>query len=525
MFATATILVLSLLQARPAARPYTIEYAIAMPDVASHLYSVTLTASGLTGRPVDLQMPVWSPGRYGRMDFAKNVQEFSASGSDGNPLRWTKVDGSLWRVFPGASGKVRVTYRVFANSPMSGTFSVLDSAHANWNGASLFMYVEGHKQDPVSLDVTPPENWTIMNGAVTQPGQRHFQFPNYDLLIDTPTEVAPAGSLMLDSFVVDTRTYRVMVHHNGPVSAGARARFVGDVEKLVRYENSVFGAPPLEEYTFLFNIGFPGGDGMEHLYSTQIQSRRFWTDTATVLPGIGSAAHEYFHVWNVKRVRPAALGPFDYTREQYEPSLWVAEGWTQYYGEAALFRAGIEDTAAFYRDMAALIRDNLTAPGRKVTSARMASFSAPFWDGAPQAQPTNFSNTFFDYYTHGAGIALYLDLFIRNRTGNTKSLDDAFNNLKARSWGAPKASYYLQGRGYSEDDVEKAVSDAAGMNMHEWFEKHVGGTEDMDYDEALGWAGLKLMRADSTRWSIEGLPAATPEQMRVRNGWLSGLAR
>src|SRR3989442_11213492 len=363
-----------------------------MPDLASHLYSVTLTASGLSDSAVDLQMPVWSPGRYGRMDFAKNVQQFTAigGGSDGKPLRWTKINGSLWRVFPGASKSLRVSYRVFANAPMSGTFSVLDSTHANWNGASLFMYVDGHKQDPVSLEVAAPENWTIMNGAVTRPGQRLFQFPNYDLLIDTPTEVAPAGSLMLDSFVVDTRTYRVMVHHNGTVSAATRARFVRDVEKIVRYENSVFGPPPLEEYTFLFNVGFPGGDGMEHLYSTQIESRRFWTDTARLLPGIGSAAHEYFHVWNVKRVRPAALGPFDYTREQYEPSLWVAEGWTQYYGEVALHRAGIEDTAAFYARMASDIQDNLTAPARKASSARMASFEAPFWDGAPQAQPTNF---------------------------------------------------------------------------------------------------------------------------------------
>jgi predicted metalloprotease with PDZ domain len=517
-----TALLCTVIQTPAPQRPARIDYTIAMPQVASHLYSITLSVSGLAGRPVNLQMPVWSPGRYGRMDFAKNVQEFAASGSDGKPLRWDRLNGSLWRVFPGAKPGLRVTYRVFADAPMSGTFSVLDSAHANWNGASLFMYVEGHKQDPVSLTIEPPDNWTIMNGAVSRASQRQFQFPNYDLLIDTPTEVAPAASLMLDSFVVDNRIYRVMVHHNGPVSAGTRARFVGDVEKIVRYENSVFGPPPLEEYTFLFNIGFPGGDGMEHLYSTQIQNGRVWTDTAALLPGMSSAAHEYFHVWNVKRVRPAALGPFDYTREQYQPSLWVAEGWTQYYGQVALRRAGIQDTSVFYGRMASLIRANLTAPGRKEVSARMASFEAPFWDGAPQAQPVNFDNTFFDYYTHGAGIALYLDLFIRHQTNNAKSLDNAFNNLRARSWDAPKASYYLQGRGYTEDDVEKAVSDAAGVNLHDWFEKHVGGTEDMDYDTALGWAGLKLVRADSASWRLEPLPDATAEQLRMRAGWLTG---
>jgi len=126
---------------------------------------------------VDLQMPVWSPGRYGRMDFAKNVQELAVTGSDGKPLRWTRVDGSLWRVFLAGSRSLRVSYRVFANAPMSGTFSVLDTAHANWNGASLFMYIAGHKPDPVSLDVTPPEGWTIMNGAVKSADSDTSSFP------------------------------------------------------------------------------------------------------------------------------------------------------------------------------------------------------------------------------------------------------------------------------------------------------------------------------------------------------------
>jgi predicted metalloprotease with PDZ domain len=515
-------IVAALLLASPAgAQRYRIEYSIAMPDPASHLYSITMFVSGLTGVPVELQMPVWSPGRYARMDFAKNVQEFAATSSDGRVLRWTKTNGSRWRVTPGPARSMRVTYRVFANAPMSGTFSVLDTLHANWNGPSLFMYVDGHKQDPVSLSVGAPEGWTIINGDVTRPGQRVFNFPNYDVMVDTPTEVAPAGSLLLDSFIVDNRHYRVMVHHHGPPPAGTRERFVRDVESIVRYQNSVFGAPPLEQYTFLFNIGFPGGDGMEHLYSTQIQNPNVWTDTAKLLPGITTASHEYFHVWNVKRVRPAALGPFDYTREQYQPSLWVAEGWTQYYGFVTLRRAGIEDDHGFYRRMADLIQANLTAPGRKEVSARMASFHAPFWDGAPQGQPTNVRNTFFSYYTKGAGVAAYLDLFIRNRTNNARSLNDAFNNLKTATWDAPKASYYLQGRGYTEEDVERAVSTAAGTNIREWFERHVAGTEDMNFDEALGWAGLRLVR-DSTQWRIQEIDDASLEQVRVRLGWITG---
>jgi predicted metalloprotease with PDZ domain len=261
---------------------------------------------------------------------------------------------------------------------------------------------------------------------------------------------------------------------------------------------------------------------MEHLASTQIHNRVAWTDTSALLPGLTTASHEYFHVWNVKRVRPEGLGPFDYSREQYLPSLWVAEGWTQYYGLVSLRRGGVEGDSAFYARMASVMQANLTAPGRKEVSARMASFHAPFWDGAPQAQPTNAANTFFSYYTKGACLAAYLDLLIRQRSNNARSLNDAFNLLRTRTWTAAKTSYYLQGRPYTEDDVERAVSDAAGVPMKEWFIRHVAGVEDMNLDEALGWAGLILVRSQDGPWRIEESVDATPEQLRIRFGWLTG---
>jgi predicted metalloprotease with PDZ domain len=497
--------------------PLGIAYRIAMPDPASHLYEIALDVDGALGATLALQLPVWSPGRYAKMDFAKNVQEFRVTSADGRALAWDKTDGARWVVRTNGAGGVRVHYRVFANA-LSGTFSMLDTAHANWNGASLFMYVENHKPDPVTLDIAPPSGWHIINGDTRVPDQRHFRFENYDRLIDTPTEVAPA--FLVDSFVVDGKRYRTMIHHNGTPPESAHHRLVRDVEKVVRYENSVFGAPPLEQYTFLMNLGYPGGDGMEHLYSTQIINSRPLVDSLTILPGLTTAAHEYFHVWNVKRVRPAALGPFDYTREQYQPSLWVAEGWTQYYGLAALGRAGIVDSDAFYATMAGVIQANLTAPGRKEVSARMASFHAPFWDGAPQAQPNNGSQTFFSYYTKGSGLALYLDLYLRAKTENRRSLDDVFASLKRRSWGAPNASYYLQGRGYTERDVELSASEVAGEDMHVWFDRYVGGTEDLDYDALLARTGLRLVRGDV--WKIEELPTASEAARIVRQGWVTG---
>ena len=507
-------------QRRASRAPLSIAYHLAMPDPASHLFDVMIDVSGPIGATLALELPVWSPGRYAKMDFAKNVQEFRATDAAGHALHHDKTTGSRWVVQAAGTRSVHIRYRSFDDA-LSGTFSVLDSAHANWNGASLFMYVDGHKPDPVSLEIAPPAGWQVINGDTRTPDQLAFRFENYDRLIDTPTEIAPR--LVIDSFTVDARTYRTVVHHNGAMAAGVRERFVRDVERIVRYENTVFAPPPLQQYTFLFNIGYAGGDGMEHLYSTQIIDRRPFAngnDTLTVLPGVATAAHEYFHVWNVKRVRPAALGPFDYTREQYQPSLWVAEGWTQYYGQAALHRAGVTTLAEFYRSMAGIVTQNLTAPGRREVSARMASFHAPFWDGAVQQQPTNGANSFLSYYTKGAGLALYLDLYLRAGSGNTRSLDDVFNTLKRRTWEAPNASYYLQGRGYTEADVERAASEVAGEDMHPWFDRHVGGTADLEYDALLARAGLRLVR--EAPWRIEELPDATPAQRTIREGWTSG---
>jgi predicted metalloprotease with PDZ domain len=495
-----------------------IHYTISMPEPESHLFTVTIAVDAVSGSVLKLQMPVWSPGRYARMDFAKNVQNFDVTDGNGKSLKWDRENGSLWRVYPAGSRRIVAHYRVFGND-LSGTFSVLDTLHANWNGPSVFMYVVGRKPSSVTLHIDAPNGWHIINGDTRTIDQTDYTFENYDRLIDTPTEVAP--QFMVDSFTVDNRLYRTVVHHNGPTTAEERARFVASVKRIVEAHNRVIGPPPLKMYTFMFHIGFPGGDGMEHLYSTAIVDRDPWTDTATVLSGIESAAHEYFHVWNVKRIRPIALGPFDYTKEQYQPSLWVAEGWTQYYGEMVTSRAHLGSPADTYAMMAGIVRANLTAPGRKEVSARMASFEAPFFDGAPRAQKTNASQTFFTYYYKGAGLAFALDLMIRDASNNARSLDDALRNLKKLSWDQPNASYYTQGRGYTEADVERAVSQAMGKDMHAWFEKYVGGTDDVDFDRILSYAGLKLDRTGGRRWTISEMPDATARQRAIRDDWLA----
>jgi predicted metalloprotease with PDZ domain len=491
-----------------------------MPDPATHYFEVELRITGIRTDSLDVQLPVWSPGRYARMDFARNLQRFSAADSAGKPIVVQELNGSRWRMRTHGRGDARITYRVFANT-LDGTFSVLDTAHANWNGASLFVYVDGHKRDPVHLSIAAPAGWKVMNGAAANFEQREFDFPNYDQLIDTPTEVAPAISL--DSFSVDGRLYRVMLHHKGALDSALRMRFVHGVERIVKQENAVLAPPPLAMYTFIGNAGYEGDDGMEHLYSTQIITPHTLSDTVAVDDFLGYAAHEYFHVWNVKRIRPALLGPFDYTSERYEPSLWVAEGWTQYYGILTLERAGITTPQQLYSTLGEDVTYDLTRPARVWMSAREASMHAPFFDGAAQPMAVDKPSEFISYYTKGEGLALLLDIEIRTRTNDSRSLNDALRALKKRSWDAPRASYYLQGRGYTEEDVEKAVSEAAGTDLHDWFARYVGGTEELPFAESLAKIGLTLtMSGDSTQRKYTVAPAhdATNEQLARRARWL-----
>lgn len=510
--------------------PYAVAYTVAMPDPASHLYEVGVEVRGALPDTLRLVLPVWSPGRYARVDFARNLQTFAAEDGAGHPLHWTKLGGSTWGVLtsPAARGPrtARVRYRVFADD-LSGTYSVLDTAHANWNGAGLFVYAEGHKPDPVTLAVRAPAGWRVINGAQGNPGREvatadgavTFHFPNYDEMIDAPTEVVPASHVTVDTFSVDGRRYRVMLHHNGPIEPGVRRRFVDGARAIVARENRVIAPPPLAEYTFLAHAGYGGGDGMEHLTSTEVITARPLADSAAAARFLGTVAHEYFHTWNVKRVRPAALGPFDYTEAQHEPSLWVAEGWTQYYGELTPVRVGITSHADFYERLARTLQTVSTSPARLERSPRAASFDAPFFDGARAPMQVNSGATFLSYYTQGEARALALDLMLRGETGGAKSLDDVLRALKRRTWDAPRATYYLEGRGYTEDDVERAASEVAERPLHAWFERYVGGTEDPPWAALLRTVGLTLA-TDGGAWRIAEDPRATAREVRAREDWL-----
>lgn len=503
-------------------------YHLAMSRPVSHLFEVTIEVdfpTDVTGNSIDFQMPKWSPGRYAVFDFAKNVQEFKASqldckrhGQTGTafdctavPSSVTRTDDQTWRVVLNGNKHLIISYKVFGND-LSGTFSQLDPRHANFNGGSIFMYIVNHKPDPVKLTINPPAGWRIVNGRTDKSDQREWHFPNYDVMIDTPTEIGPDWTG--DQFQVDGKNYHVVVHSLGD-EGGKRDSLVRDIEKIVRAETAMWGPPEFDSYTFLIHFAADdhSADGMEHLTSTQIIEPGALGEEGVYSSALDTVAHEFFHVWNVKRLRPVELGPWDFTRPLSTRGLWIAEGITNYYGHLMRRRAGLWDDPALLRRESQTITQIENAPGSHLMSAEDSSLAAPFLDDAPHAQRTNLDNTSISYYPKGELIGLVLDLIIRGKTNGKVSLDDVMRRMYEEFYiKSSKSSYYLRGRGYTTEDFERIASEVSGLDLHGFFKLYVRDVTMLPYDDAFAFVGLRLIREQARQPFDAGIEIDSPDK-------------
>jgi predicted metalloprotease with PDZ domain len=465
------------------AKDYSLIYLLSMPKPHTHLYEVEFTIENVRTDRIDLQMPTWTPGSYLQREFARNVQDFSARDArTGEPVRWEKIDKSTWRIFAGGTREraraVRASYSVYANELTVRT-SHMDATHAYFNGAGIFMYVKGALDRPLKLRINAPAGWRVTTPLALAPDRDGFYIaPNYDTMIDSPTEI---GTHRLIEFNAGGKPHRVAIWGEGNYD---EAQIKRDLPRMIEQGALIFNGLPYEHYTFIVHIQPNIGGGLEHMNSTTIQVRpNSFAPRRNYVRFLDLAAHEFFHVWNVKRIRPEALGPFDYQSENYTRSLWVSEGVTDYYGQQLLRRAGLITAREYLAHLAREIMTYEQTPGRLEQSAESASFDAWIKFYRPDE---NTPNTAISYYNKGALLAWLLDFEIRKRTSGARTLDDAMRYLYE--------NYALRGRGFPEQELKSVFERVAGSDLTDFFARYVSGTAEIDFDAYLQMAGLRLER-------------------------------
>ena len=424
----------------------------------------------------NLIMPVWTPGSYMIREFERHVQDFKPMDANGRALEWSKVDKNTWRVMTRGARQWKVTYRVYANELTVRT-NELNSDHAFWNNAALLMYPEGALGKESTLRVVPANNWKVATGLPPVAGQSNtFRAENFDILYDSPVEVSNFKQI---DFEVRGVPHRIVIDGEGNYDP---ARMRTDVQKIVEAEVAMFGAIPYRDYTFILHLRASTGGGLEHLNSTALGFRRFnFATERGWLSFYGLVAHEFFHLWNVKRIRPDSLGPFDYTKENYTKLLWVAEGITDYYGNLMVRRAGLISEMTYLDLLAKRIQDFQNTPGRLQMSAEEASFNSWIKEYRPDE---NSVNSQISYYDKGEMLGLLLDLEIRRRSNNAKSLDDLMRTLYVQ--------FFEKGRNYTPADFQKICESMAGGSLEEFFVRYVRGHDELPYNQFFSAAGLRL---------------------------------
>jgi predicted metalloprotease with PDZ domain len=432
-----------------------------------------------------LFLAVWTPGSYLVREYARNLEDFEAFDEAGVPLRAGKTRKNRWSVETKGAGVVRVTYRLYCHE-MSVRTNWVDEDFALLHGAATFLSVVGELDRTHEVTVVAPEGWLGTAGGVAS--------GTYDELVDAPILV---GNPDVREFEVDGKKHLLATQGDGVYWDAAQA--VGDVEKIVRQQMKMWGSLPYEQYTFL-NVLLDGkaGGGLEHKNSFCILTSRYAMRTReSYLKWLDLVSHEFFHVWNVKRLRPVELGPFDYENENYTRGLWVSEGFTEYYGGLMVYRAGLMTREEYLNDLSGMIETLQTTPGRLAQPVGMSSYDAWIKLYRPDE---NSCNTAISYYTKGALIAWILDAKIRAATHGAKSLDDAMRLLYERFSGE---------RGFEDRDIRKAAEEVAGIELDDWFHDAVETTKELDYTEALAHFELRFQKASAEKKAWLGFTTKT----------------
>ena len=453
-----------------------IRFTIAMDNPASHIFHVTLQYSGKSDDSLILKLPDWTPGYYQLMDYASGIQNFAAKTGKGDVLSWKRSGKTGWNIATKGAKEIHLEYDVLTTRKFVAT-SYLDEEHGYITPASAFMYVAGHIDIPAEVTVKPYKNWNRVATGLDSVSGKKFVYvaPDFDILYDSP--ILTGNLEELPPFYVKGIPHRFIGYKLGNFD---KAKFMADVKNIVEKSSALIGDMPYKHYTFIA-IG-PGQGGIEHLNSTTISfsgdllNSRGWNGM------MGFITHEYFHHYNVKRIRPIELGPFDYDHGSKTNLLWISEGLTVYYELVILKECGLMTTEQMLEKFRQLIVNVETKPGRLYQS--LAEASAETWSDGPFGRTGDAVNKTISVYQKGPVVGLLFDFAIRHETQNRKSLDDVMRTLY-------KDFYKTQNRGFTEKELRETFEEVAGKPLDELF-SYIYTTSEPDYKKYFGYAGLEI---------------------------------
>ena len=477
-----------------------IEYTLSFPAPEHRWMQVQARFPNVPPGPLQLRMARTSPGRYALHEFAKNVFDVSAVNGKGQPIGAARPDPHQWD-FATHDGTVVVTYKVFGDRT-DGTYLGIDDMHAHINIPAALMFARGWFERPARVRfVQPPgKQWRVATQLFPTADPLVFTAPNIHYLMDSPADFS---NFTLREFIVDGRTFRIALTHDG-TDAEADA-FAKDVERIVRETIPIFSELPRFEtniYTFLSTyLPWASGDGMEHRNSTSLTSSGALRNPAQRAGILGTVAHEFFHAWNMERLRSAGVEPFDFEDADMSDDLWLGEGFTNYFDGLVQARSGITSLDTFAAEIAGVINAVALSPGRMFRSAVDMSRLAPFVDAAASIDRTAWPNLFISYYTYGQAIGLGLDLSLRDRS-NGKVTGDAFMNALWVQFGRPgQKEPGKVSTPYSADGLKETLAKVAGDRAfaNDFFSKFIEGRELVDYTRLLARAGFVLRKRNAGR--------------------------
>ena len=499
----------------PSRRSPPILYTVNPKDLAGHLFEVTLRIAAPDPEGQVLALPAWIPGSYMIREFARNIVQVRAE-SDGEAVAIAKVDKHTWRAAP-VTGALTVVYAVYAWD-MSVRAAHMDQTHAFFNGTSLFLRVCGQEQQPHQVELLRPEDpaaryWRVAT-SLPELGAKRYGFgtyaaADYDELIDHPVEM---GDFALGTFTAHGVEHDIVI--TGRVPNLDMERLERDLKQLCERQIAFFEPKtrraPMDRYVFMTMAVGDGYGGLEHRASTALVCNRADLPTTAdtsrkpsegYIKYLGLCSHEYFHTWNVKRMKPAAFAPYDLQVENYSPLLWLFEGFTSYYDDLLLLRAGLIDEADYMKLLGKTIASVLRGSGRTKQSVAESSFDA--WTKYYR-QDENAPNSIVSYYTKGSLIALVFDLTIRSKTAGAKSLDDVMLAM----WQRYGRDFYPDGRrGITEDEVEALFDEVTGLRLKPLFERYVRGTDELPLARLYAAFGVRVV--DERKGGRPSLDVAT----------------